>query len=507
MKRVRRGSSSDGDGLAAALEAARARLAGVVDAASAARHVLAMLFFKYVCDVWHDQRDECHRLWGRFPDLVAELLRHQRFVVSDATSFHALHHARHVPGNGARIDAALRALEETNLASLRGVFHGVTFDALPFDNEARKDAALRLLLDDLAGPALDLRPGTAGALERASLAGDLLAGEAASMPDAPGIGDEMPVLLAELLARLLAPRPGEAICDPLCGGGSTLAHCATWLRKRSRGAACALFGQERRAGLRAVGRMNLLLHGLDNHRIESGDVLASPRHLDSHGRLRCFDVGVAQLPFGPSPWKPTGEADTHRRLGRGRPPRARTDHAYILHMLETLRPGSGRMAVVAPHGVLFRGGAEQRIRERLIDENLLDAVIGLPPKLFPGTSRACVVLLLRRARSDDKVLFVDASRSFQAGRRCNRLRVRDVDRIVTTVEARRPVDASVRLVERDALREQRHNLHLPRYLPASAAQDAAPAWQVLQSERLRLHAELSVLQAEVDQQLQDLAHG
>lgn len=162
--------------------------------------------------------------------------------------------------------------------------------------------------------------------------------------------------------------------------------------------------------------MNMFLHGEDNHRIEWGDTIRNPKLLAGN-HLRDFDIVVANPPFSLEKWgHDSAGNDPHDRFRRGLPPRTKGDYAFILHMIATMRPRTGRMAVVVPHGVLFRGAAEGRIRQKLIDENLLDVVIGLPEKLFYGTGIPAAVLVFRTKKKDKNVLFIDASRHYQTAR-------------------------------------------------------------------------------------------
>jgi type I restriction enzyme M protein len=313
--------------------------------------------------------------------------------------------------------------------------------------------------------------------------------------------------VALLLARLVDPQPGEQICDPVCGSGALLVQCGRLVRQQGGSRRYALHGQELAPGAWALARMNLFLHGEDNHRIEWGDTLRNPRLLDEGGRLQHFDVVVAHPPLGVQGWDAAaGAADPHQRFQRGLPPRTRADYAFLLHMLQTLKPGTGRMAVVVPHGVLFRAAAEGQIRRRIVAENLLDAVIGLPDKLFHGTGIPAAVLVLRRNKRDDKVLFVDASRHCQEGKSRNRLRAQDLERILATCSARRSVPGHARLVGPDEMAGHGFNLHIPRYVQASEAPAVADLATV-RRERQRLVGELAVLEDQIDAYLRELGHG
>lgn len=179
----------------------------------------------------------------------------------------------------------------------------------------------------------------------------------------------------------------------------------------------ALFGQEAIGSTWSLAKMNMFLHGEDNHKIEWGDTIRNPKLLDKNGDLMLFDIVTANPPFSLDKWgHDEAENDKFGRFRRGVPPKTKGDYAFISHMIETLKPGTGRMGVVVPHGVLFRGSSEGKIRQKLIDENLLDAVIGLPEKLFYGTGIPAAILIFKKQKVDDKVLFIDASREFKAGK-------------------------------------------------------------------------------------------
>ena len=180
---------------------------------------------------------------------------------------------------------------------------------------------------------------------------------------------------------------GEEACDPTCGSGSLLMKCGRRVQANFDGSKkYALYGQESIGSTWALAKMNMFLHGEDNHRIEWGDTINNPKLLDGDDRLKHFDIVVANPPFSLDKWGvDAAENDKFGRFRRGIPPRTKGDYAFILHMIETMKPKTGRMAVVVPHGVLFRGSSEGKIRQKLIEENLLEAVIDCR-KLFYGTA-------------------------------------------------------------------------------------------------------------------------
>jgi type I restriction enzyme M protein len=259
------------------------------------------------------------------------------------------------------------------------------------------------------------------------------------------------------------PQPGERICDPACGSGSLLIKCAHEVGDRD----YMLYGQENNGSTWALAKMNMFLHSVSQARIDWGDTLRDPTLIDGDHLMR-FNVVVANPPFSLDKWgKEMAENDRHGRFFRGVPPANKGDYAFITHMVETTytdRSQNGRLGVILPHGVLFRGGAERRIRRKLVEENLLDAVIGLPPNLFFGTLIRAVILVFKRDRSDDTVLFIDASDGFEQGSPQNRLRTEDINRILKTYQYRKNMDKYAYLANFGEIKKNSFNLNISRYV-------------------------------------------
>ncbi|WP_150120851.1 N-6 DNA methylase, partial [Sulfitobacter sp. HI0040] len=202
----------------------------------------------------------------------------------------------------------------------------------------------------------------------------------------------------------------------------------------------------------------------------------------------------------------TAENDRFARFRRGIPPKTKGDYAFILHMIETLKPGSGRMAVVVPHGVLFRGSTEGKIRQKLIEENLLDAVIGLPEKLFFGTGIPAAVLIFRKRKTDDSVLFIDASREFVAGTNQNALSEENLVKIEQTFRARETVDKYAYCATKAEIVENDFNLNIPRYVDTFEEEDEIDLMAV-RAERTQLKDDLVELEARMEGYLRELGYG
>jgi type I restriction enzyme M protein len=269
----------------------------------------------------------------------------------------------------------------------------------------------------------------------------------------------------------------------------------------------ALFGQEAIGSTWALAKMNMFLHREDNHRIEWGDTIRNPKLLDSEDTLKHFDVVVANPPFSLEKWGYDSAAvDKFGRFRRGLPPQTKGDYAFILHMIETLKPKTGRMGVVVPHGVLFRGAAEGKIRKQLIDENLLDTVIGLPEKLFFGTGIPAAILIFRRNKADKNVLFIDASGEYKDGKNQNQLSEVNVAKIIQTYKVRKDVEKYAHVATLQEIEGSDYNLNVPRYVDTFEDEQEIDLAAVL-AERKTLKAELAKIEAEMDGYLKELGYG
>ena len=494
------------DDINAAVWSACDTFRGTVDPSIYKDFVLTMLFLKYVSDVWQDHYDTYKKQYGDHPELIEEMLKNERFVLPASASFYALHAQRHAPGNGERIDKALHAIEDANIGKLRDVFQDISFNSNKLGDEQQKNDILRHLLEDFAKPALNLRESRVGTLDVIGNAYEFLIKNFASTSGKKAGEFYTPPEVSSLMARLMDPQEGDEICDPTCGSGSLLMKCGRLIRALTGSRKYALYGQEAIGSTWALAKMNMFLHGEDNHRIEWGDTLRNPKLLDGTASLKHFDIVVANPPFSLEKWGHEGaEADKFSRFRRGIPPRTKGDYAFILHMVETMKPGTGRMAVVVPHGVLFRGAAEGRIRQKLIEEHRLDVVIGLPEKLFYGTGIPAAVLVFRKNKRDDNVLFIDASRDFEAGKNQNFLRESDLQRILDTAFTRQGSGKYAHLATPAEIAGNDFNLNIPRYVD-TFEEEAEIDLMAVRKEREQLKAELAGLEAQMNIYLKELGY-
>ena len=467
-----------------------------------------MLFLKYISDVWQDHYDKYRAAYGDEPELIEEMMKAERFVLPKEASFYSLHSHRHEPGNGERIDQALHAIEEANITKLRDVFQDISFNSNKLGDDKQKNEILRHVLEDFARPELNLRSSRIGTLDVIGNAYEFLIKNFAATSGKKAGEFYTPPEVSDLIAELLEPREGDEICDPACGSGSLLMKCGRKIRERFNGSKkYALHGQEAIGSTWALAKMNMFLHGEDNHRIEWGDTLRNPKLLNADESLMHFDIVTANPPFSLEKWgHDEAENDKWGRFRRGIPPRTKGDYAFILHMIETLKPGTGRMGVVVPHGVLFRGAAEGKIRRKLIEENLLDIVIGLPEKLFYGTGIPAAILMFKKRKADDQILFIDASREYANGKNQNVLRQKDIRKIVETCRKRETVDKYAYLASPEEIAENDFNLNIPRYVDTFEEEEEIDLMAV-RAEREKLKAELVKLEEEMEAYLEDLGYG
>lgn len=438
---------------------------GTIDPAQYKDYILVMLFLKYLSDVWKDKQEEYEKEFKGDKERVARRLARERFVLPEGCDYYTLYAKRNEANIGELINVALEQIEDANKAKLEGVFRNIDFNSeANLGQTKERNKRLKHLLEDFADERLDLRPSVVGKQDIIGNTYQYLIGRFAS--DAGKKGGEFytPGEVSELLAKLLAPKSGNRICDPTAGSGSLLIQVGDQVSDGN----FSLYGQEMNGSTWALCRMNMFLHHKDSARIEWGDTITNPKLIEKDALMK-FDVVVANMPFSLDKWGAEGaEADRFHRFHRGVPPKSKGDYAFLCHMIETAVEGTGKVGAITPHGVLFRGGAEGRIRKALIEENLLEAVVGLPEKLFFGTGIPAVILIfnkgkVRAGRATD-VLFIDASREFVEGTNQNKLGAEQIAKIVATYKAFKTVDKYAYRATREEIAENDYNLNIPRYV-------------------------------------------
>jgi type I restriction enzyme M protein len=485
---------------------------GTIDATQYKDYILTMLFLKYLTDVWKDKKAAYAEKYNGDEIRIERALRNERFQVPNECTFDFLFEHRNENNLGELINIALEKLEDANRSKLEGVFRNIDFNSEANLGQTKdRNRRLKNLLVDFS--ALNLQPSH---LEGNDIIGDayeFLISQFAS--DAGKKAGEFytPGEVSTLLAKLVDPQPGNRICDPACGSGSLLIKVGKEVGSNN----FFLYGQENNGSTWALARMNMFLHEMDSADIEWGDTLNNPRLLEGDHLMK-FHIVVANPPFSLDKWGADNAlADQYNRFHRGTPPKSKGDYAFITHMIETTYEDVGKTGVIVPHGVLFRGSSEGKIREQLIKENLLEAVIGLPANLFFGTGIPAAILIFNKGKGDNKdVLFIDASREYQEGKNQNRLREdKDIKHIVDSYKsfkAATPLTTEEGAVieEKYAYRatlkeieENDYNLNIPRYVD-TFEEEALVDIAFTQAEIARLKGELVTVENKMEEYLKEL---
>ena len=479
---------------------------GAVDATQYKDYILVMLFVKYISDVWEDHAEQYAEQFAGNAERIVRRMQRERFPLPEGASFSDLYRQREAPNLGELINNALEAIEHVNRGKLEGVFRNIDFNSESNLGKTKdRNRRLKNLLEDFAKPDLNLRP---------SRVSEDIIGEtyiyliSRFASDAGKKAGEFytPSSVSTLLAKIAGPTAGNTIFDPACGSGSLLIEAAKEVGSQD----YQLFGQEVNGATWALARMNMFMHANDSARIDWCDTLNSPTVLEND-RLKKFDVVVANPPFSLDKWgAENAESDTLGRFWRGVPPKSKGDYAFISHMIETAQPGKGRVAVIVPHGVLFRGGSEGKIRRALIEENLLDAVVGLPANLFTTTGIPVAILVFDRSREQGganagrkDTLFIDASREFTSVKTQNLLDAAHIEKIVATYRDRSELDKYSHLATPVELASNDFNLNIPRYVDTFEPEEEIDIVSV-QKEIVQIEAELVEVRAKMNGYLKEL---
>jgi len=445
---------------------------GKIDSSIYKDYVLVMLFIKYISDIYKEHKAELMAKYDNDEEMVNRQIRYDRFVLDEISTFDYIYDKRNQPNIGEIINKALARVEEENKTKLREVFKNIDFNSESvLGSTKERNAMLKNLLEDFKD--LDLRPSRLIGEDVIGNAYEYMISRFAS--DAGKKGGEFftPSEVSELLSRLVKPEDNDRIYDPTCGSGSLLVKA---YNKVPSGKA-QIYGQERNGQTHSLSRMNMFLHNIDDAKIAWGDTLSNPLHLEND-KLMKFQVVVANPPFSLDKWamgfagegtdkdfKMEESLDQYKRFSWGVPPTSKGDYAFVLHMLHSLAEG-GRMGVVLPHGILFRGASEGKIRQQIIDMNLLDAVIGLPANLFFGTGIPACILVFKQNRDRKEVLFIDTSGDgyYEKGKNQNKLREEDIQRIVDAYEKYENIEKYAYIASIAEIRENDYNLNIPRYI-------------------------------------------
>ena len=435
-------------------------------------YILPLLFFKRICDVWDEETAEATAVFGDvdpvdFPEV-------HRFSVPDGCHWRDV---RETATNvGAALSHAMREIERANPDTLYRVFGAADWG----NREMLTDEILKDLIESLSEVSLGNSAVSSDILGDAY---EYLIGKFADVTKRKKAGEfYTPRSVVRMMVELLDPKEGESIYDPACGTGGMLLATIEHVTRNGgdpRTFFGKIYGQEKNLTTASIARMNLVLHGIEDFQIVREDTLRSPAFTDSTtGGLATFDCVIANPPFSLKEWgRDVWETDPWGRAQFGLPPESYGDYAWVQHMVASMALRIGRMALVLPQGALFRKAAEGRIRQLLLEQDLVEAVIGLAPNIFYGTGLAPAIVMLRRSKpsiQEGKVLIVDASTLFRKGRAQNFLDPEHAAQIVSWVRAFKDVPDRAKVVSLADIKAEDGTLNISRYVLPPLGEEIPP---------------------------------
>lgn len=433
-------------------------LKGPVDAADFKVYIFPILFFKRLSDVYDDEYKKA--LEESKGDVsYAELPEFHRFKFPEGCHWNDI---RATTKNvGAKLQYAFREIEKANQEKLYGIFG----DAQWTNKEKLPDSLLIELIEHFSQ--YKLANGTVD-LDMLGQAYEYLIKKFADLTNKKAGEFYTPRSVVHLMGLIVDPKQGESVYDPACGTGGMLLECVDRLQSQGKDArTLKIYGQEKNLTTSSIARMNMFLHGVEDFHIVRGDTLRNPAFYDGDS-LATFDCVIANPPFSLKKWgDDLWVNDPYGRNFAGVPPTGNGDLAWVQHMVKSMTYPHGRIAVVLPHGALFRKGKEGEIRKKLLEMDVLEAVIGLGPNIFYGASLAACVLIFRANKPDNKenkVLFIDASDQVRIGRAQNYLDKEHVEKIYRWYSDFKNIENHVKVATLKDIKANDFNLNIPLYV-------------------------------------------
>lgn len=437
-------------------------LRGLIDAGDYKQFIFPLLFFKRTSDVYDEEYEQALTESGGDAD-YAKFADQHRFQIPEGAHWRDV---RNTATNvGQALQNAMRAIETANPKQLYGIFG----DAQWTNKERLSDATLRDLIEHFSTLTLSVANVPEDEL---GVAYEFLIKKFADDSGHTAAEFYTNRTLVHLMTLMLEPQPGESIYDPTCGSGGMLVSTLTQLKREGKEyRTLKLFGQERNLMTSAIARMNLFLHGIEDFKVERGDTLADPKLLEGD-RLRQFDVVLANPPYSIKQWnRGAWESDPFGRNIYGVPPQGRADYAFFQHIIRSLKPDTGRCAILFPHGVLFRD-EERNMRAKLVEHDVIDAIVGLGKNLFYNSSmESCIVICRSRKPRErrNKLFFIDASEEVTRERSQSFLDEKHIQKILDTYKRFVAVDNFSSVAPIETIRANHYSLHIPIYVQTKQA--------------------------------------
>lgn len=473
---------------------------GTLNSSQYKDYILTLLFVKYLSDFQKEKVEELRAKFENDEERVKRALSREVFTINEESTFDKLYLQKDEDNIGEIINRALSKIEDDNYDKLKDVFRNIDFNSeVNLGKSKEKNNLLKTLLEDFNNPDLDLRP--------SKLSGNDVIGDAyeylISMfaDDSGKKGGEFftPAEVSTVVAKLVNPVEGDKIYDPTCGSGSLLIKASKEVGTEH----FQIYGQEKNGQTESLAKMNMFLHNINDSKIEWGDTLRNPLHFENNHIMK-FDVVVSNPPFSLDKWGYEElTEDIYKRFNYGMPPKSKGDYAFIQHVIASMND-VGRAAIVLPLGVLFRGASEAKIRKGLIDDNLLDAVIGLPANLFFGVSIPACILVFKKNKKSNDILFIDASNEFIPGKNQNKLcPEKHISKIIETYRERVAIEKYSHIATMTEIQENDYNLNIPRYVDTFEEEQRVNI-KAVQNKIVTLNLELLSLEEKMNSYLKDL---